>query len=136
MATEFEFPGLSRIGQIAVNVHDVARAVAFYRDTLGMKFLFEVPKMAFFDCGGIRLMLALPETSEFDHPASILYYKVDDIQAAHRALASRGVQFVGEPNLVARLPDHDLWLAEFKDVDGNILALMSEVRSAKPGTQR
>jgi methylmalonyl-CoA/ethylmalonyl-CoA epimerase len=136
MAREPEFPGLSRIGQIAVTVHDVGRAVAFYRDTLGMKFLFEVPKLAFFDCGGIRLMLSLPETAELDHPASILYYKVDDIQAAYRALASRGVRFVGEPSLVARMPDHDLWIAEFKDLDGNVLALMSEVRSAKAGTQR
>jgi len=130
MATEASFPGLSRIGQIAINVHDVARAIVFYRDTLGMKFLFEVPKMAFFDCGGVRLMLALPERPEFDHPASILYYKVDDIDAAHGVLASRGVQFVVKPYRVARMPDHDLWLAEFNDVDGNLLALMSEVRPA------
>jgi methylmalonyl-CoA/ethylmalonyl-CoA epimerase len=126
MATEFA--GLSRIGQIAVNVHDIGKAVAFYRDTLGMKFLFEVPRLAFFDCGGIRLMLSLPDRLEFDHPASILYYKVEDIHAAYRTLISRGVRFEGEPNLVARLPGHDLWLAEFRDIDGNVLALMSEVR--------
>ena len=126
MATEFA--GLSRIGQIAVNVHDIGKAVAFYRDTLGMKFLFEVPRLAFFDCGGIRLMLSLPDRPEFDHPASILYYKVEDIHAAYQTLVSRGVRFEGEPNLVARLPDHDLWLAEFRDIDGNVLALMSEVR--------
>jgi methylmalonyl-CoA/ethylmalonyl-CoA epimerase len=128
MTTQTEFSGLSRIGQIAVIVHDLPKAVAFYRDVLGMKFLFEVPRMAFFDCGGVRLMLGLPETAELDHPASILYYKVDDIQAAFRALKARGVRFLGEPGLVARMPDHELWLAEFRDMEDNILALMSEVR--------
>ena len=136
MGTGKPFPGLSSIGQIAVIVHDLGKAVAFYRDTLGMKFLFEVPRMAFFDCGGIRLMLGLPETPELDHPASILYYKVDDIQAAHQALVSRGVRFVTEPALVARMPDHELWLAEFKDIDGNVLALMSEVRTSVPSASR
>lgn len=128
MATAAQFAGLSRIGQIVVNVHDLSKAVAFYRDTLGMKFLFEVPKMAFFDCGGVRLMLGLPERPEFDHAASIIYYKVDDIQGAFEALSSRGVRFEGKPHLVARMPDHELWMAAFRDVDGNLLELMSEVR--------
>lgn len=131
--TDTDFPGLSRIGQIAIIVHDLSKAVAFYRDTLGMKFLFEVPKMAFFDCGGIRLMLGNPETPELDHRASILYYKVDDIQSAHRVLKSRGVRFEGEPGLVARMPDHELWLAEFRDMEGNVLALMSEIRIGSGG---
>ena len=129
MTTPLEFPGLSRIGQIAVIVHDLPKAVTFYRDILGMKFLFEVPRMAFFDCGGVRLMLGLPETAELDHAALILYYKVDDIQAAYRVLKSRGVHFLGEPGLVARMPDHELWLAEFRDMENNVLALMREVRS-------
>ena len=128
MAANDDFPGLSRIRQIAIIVHDLPRAVAFYRDTLGMKFLFEVPKMAFFDCGEVRLMLGLPETPELDHPASIVYYKVEDIQSAYRVLKSRGVRFEREPGLVARMPDHELWLAEFRDIEGNVLALMSEVR--------
>ena len=128
MATAAQFAGLSRIGQISVNVHDVAKAIAFYRDTLGMKFLFEVPKMAFFDCGGVRLMLALPDRAEFDHPGSIIYYKVDDIQAAYKTLSSRGVRFETKPNLIARMPDHELWMASFRDQDGNLLELMSEVR--------
>jgi len=119
---------LSTIGQIALVVHDVAKSIGFYRDTLGMKFLFEAPKMAFFDCGGIRLLLGLPDGPENDHPGSILYFKVDDIEAAHRILAGRGVPFVGKPHLVARMPDHELWLAFFKDPDRNLLALMSEVR--------
>lgn len=118
--------GLDRIGQIAVNVHEIPRAVAFYRDTLGMRFLFEVPKMAFFDCGGVRLMLGLPEAPEFDHAASVIYYRVGDIEAAYRTLRERGVPFEGEPHLIAKLPTHDLWMAFFRDPDRNLLALMSE----------
>ena len=119
--------GLSSIGQISVNVHDLKKAVAFYRDTLGMKYLFEAGDLAFFDCGGIRLMLALPDKPEFDHPSSIIYYRVPDIRRAYELLASRGVHFEEKPVLIARLQDHDLWLASFRDVDDNLLALMSEV---------
>lgn len=99
----------------------------FYRDVLGMKFMFEVPKMAFFDCDGVRLMLALPETTEFDHPASVIYYKVGDIQSAHQTLMSRNVVFDAAPHIVARMPNHDLWMTFFRDPEGNLLALMSEV---------
>ena len=120
--------GLSQIGQIAVTVHDLKKAIVFYRDVLGMKFLFEVPNMAFFDCGGVRLMLGVPEKPEFDHPSSIIYYKVKDIQNTYDVFSSRGVQFEGKPHLVARLTDHDLWMAFFRDVDNNLLALMSEVK--------
>jgi predicted enzyme related to lactoylglutathione lyase len=120
--------GLTRIGQIAINVHDLQRAARFYRDTLGMQWLFEVPQMAFLDCGGVRLMLGLPSGPEFDHPASILYYRVDDIQATRDALVARGVTFTSEPHRVARMPDHDLWIGFFPDTEGNVLALMSEVR--------
>jgi predicted enzyme related to lactoylglutathione lyase len=119
---------LGRIGQIAVNAHDLPRAVAFYRDTLGMRLLFEVPQMAFFDCAGVRLMLGLPSAPAFDHAASIIYYRVDDIQAAHRTLVERGVTFTEPPHVAARLPDHELWLAFFRDSEKNVLALMSEVR--------
>ena len=124
-------PDLSqaRIGQIAVVVQDLDRAVAFYRDTLGLRFLFQAPpKLAFFDCGGVRLMLDVPEEEEFKHPASILYYKVDDIQGTWAALRDRGVEFRDEPHLVARMPDHELWMTFFRDTEGNTLALMSEVR--------
>ncbi|MCL4708522.1 VOC family protein [bacterium] len=117
---------LSQIGQIALNVHDLERAVAFYRDKLGMKHLFTVPKMAFFECGGIRLMLGLPEKPEFDHTSSIIYFKVDDIQIAFRTLSSRGVSFEGDPHLVAKMPTHDLWMAFFRDSENNFFALMSE----------
>ena len=118
---------LSRIGQIAVNVRDVQRAIAFYRDTLGMEFLFEVPRMGFFNCGGIRLMLSEAESPEFDHPASILYYGVNDIQQTFDTLSQRGVQFLSSPRVIATVGTHDLWMAFFRDCEQNVLGLMSEV---------
>ena len=121
--------GLATIGQIAMNAHDIPRAVRFYRDTLGMQLLFEVPpKMAFFDCAGVRLMLSLPENAEFDHPGSVLYFRVDDIEQSYATFKDRGVAFVDQPHLIARMPDHELWMTFFKDSEGNTLALMSEKR--------
>lgn len=120
--------GLSTIGQIAVNAHDLERAVDFYRDQLGMKHLFSVPpKMAFFDCDGLRLMLSLPEKPEFDHPSSILYFKVDNIQQAAQTLSDRGVPFEEQPVFVANMGSYDLWMASFRDSEDNLLAMMSEV---------
>ena len=119
---------LSTIGQIAMVAKDVARATAFYRDQLGMKFLFEFPGLAFFDCGGVRLMISKAEKPEFDHPGSVLYFKVDGIQKAHDDLKARGVEFVEPPHLIAKLPDHELWMAFFRDSEGNTLALMEERR--------
>jgi predicted enzyme related to lactoylglutathione lyase len=118
---------LSQIGQISVNVHNLDRAVAFYKDTLGVKHLFTVPPhMSFFDCGGIRLMLAIPERDDLDHPSSILYFKVSDIEETHETLKARGVHFESKPMLVAPMATHDLWLAEFRDSEDNVLALMCE----------
>src|SRR5215471_17837299 len=128
MAGEQANFGLSRIGQIGIGVKDLGRAVAFYRDTLGMTFLFQVPNLAFFDCGGVRLMLSPPERPDLDHPASILYYKVDDLNQAYATLRERGAEFVDKPHLIAQMPDHDLWMAFLKDAEGNTLGLMSEVR--------
>lgn len=119
---------LSRIGQIAIPVSDLKRAIEFYRDTLGMKFLFDVPKMAFFDCAGVRLLLTLPEEVEANKQSSIIYYAVSDINSATSVLIRRGVEFISEPHMVAKMPDHDLWMAFFRDSEGNTLALMSEVR--------
>ena len=121
--------GLSQIGQIAINVHDTGRAAAFYRDQLGMKLLFTAGQLAFFDAGGIRLMLTPPEKPEFDHPASILYFKVPDIQQAHATLSQRGVRFEDSPHMIARMPDHELWMTFFRDSENNLLGLMCEVRS-------
>ena len=121
--------GLATIGQIAMNAHDIPRAVRFYRDALGMQLLFEVPpKMAFFDCAGLRLMLSLPENAEFDHAGSVLYFRVDDIEQAYATLKDRGVAFADQPHLVARMPDHELWMTFFRDSEGNTLALMAEKR--------
>lgn len=122
--TEF---GLDRIGQIAVTVRELERAKTYYRDTLGMRFLYEFPGLAFFDCGGIRLIMSVPESAEFDHPASVLYYSVADISATHATLVSRGVTFERDPHIIARLPDRDVWMAFFRDSEGNLLGLMSEV---------
>jgi len=124
---------LDQIGQISVNVDAFERATAFYKEKLRVKHLFSVPpKMAFFDCSGIRLMLATPERPDLNHPSSILYFKVQDIEKAHRALVSRGVHFETEPILVAPMATHDLWLAEFRDSENNVLALMCE--KPKPGS--
>jgi catechol 2,3-dioxygenase-like lactoylglutathione lyase family enzyme len=126
--------GVSRIGQILMTVGDLPRAVAFYRDVLGMRFLFEAPPaMAFFDCGGVRLMLSLPEQGGADpgrEYASVVYYAVDDIQRAAQALEARGVLFEQPPHIVARLPHADLWMAFLRDPDRHLLAIMSEVATA------
>lgn len=121
--------GISRVGQIAINAHDVDRAAAFYQDALGLKLLFKAPPgLAFFDCGGVRLMLSRPEKPEFDHPSSVLYFAVPDIQAAHARMKANGVQFEDEPHLIAKMPDHDLWMTFFRDSEGNLLGLMCEVK--------
>jgi methylmalonyl-CoA/ethylmalonyl-CoA epimerase len=120
---------LSTIGQIAVIAKDVTRATTFYRDSLGMKFLFEFPELAFFDCDGVRLMISKAEKPEFDRHSSILYFKVNDIDTTHRDLAAKGVEFTDAPHLIAKLPDHELWMAFFKDSEGNTLGLMEEKRA-------
>jgi methylmalonyl-CoA/ethylmalonyl-CoA epimerase len=117
---------LSTIGQIAIAVTDVDRAARFYRDTLGMKFLFQVPNMAFFDCDGVRLMISASEKPGETYN-SVIYFKVPDIQQAFGTLTARGVVSEREPHLIARMPDHDLWMAFFRDPDRHLLALMSEV---------
>jgi methylmalonyl-CoA/ethylmalonyl-CoA epimerase len=125
--TSHEKTEIQRIGQIAINVHDTNRAVEFYRDVLGLKLLFTAGQLAFFDCGGVRLMLSPPSSPEYDHASSILYFKVEDIQSAYARLVQLKVKTEGEPHLVARMPDHDLWLAGFHDSEGNVMEFMSEV---------
>jgi methylmalonyl-CoA/ethylmalonyl-CoA epimerase len=126
-------PGIERIGQIAIPVADLERAVAFYSDVLGLRLLFRAPPgLAFFDCGGVRLMLSRPEGVDTPARPGILYYFVPDIEAAHAALVERGVTFVDAPHLVARLPDHELWLALCRDSEDSLFALMSEVRPRPP----
>jgi methylmalonyl-CoA/ethylmalonyl-CoA epimerase len=120
--------GIARVGQIAINVKDVERAAAFYENVLGLKLLFKAPPgLAFFDCGGVRLMLDHAEKAEFNHPSSILYFVVPDIRAAHTKLKQGGVHFEDEPHLIAKLTAHDLWMTFFRDSEDNVMALMSEV---------
>lgn len=121
--------GLRQIGQIRVQVTDVDRSVAFYRDVLGMPFLFAFPGMAFFDLDGVRLMLVEPEGRAFGGESAI-YYRVADIGQAVTTLEARGVAFDDQPHVVHRDPAYDLWMAFFRDPDGNVLALMSEVPAA------
>jgi len=129
MADQSTF-GLSTIGQISINARDLERATAFYGEKLGIKHLFSVPRMAFFDCQGIRLLISLPEAPEFDHPSSIIYFTVDDIQVAFEVLSQRGVKFEGKPHIVAPMGTYDLWMAFFRDTENNVLALMSNVPRA------
>lgn len=119
----------SRIGQIAIVCQDVARASAFYRDTLGLRHLFDAgPNLAFFDCGGLRLMLTTVERPEDDHPGSMLYFFVTGIEGVHRDLSAKGVRFLDAPHLIARMPDHELWLTAFEDSEGNSMGIMEEKR--------
>ena len=125
-------PALQRIGQIAIPVNDLDRAVGFYRDVLGLRLLFQAPPgLAFFNCGGVRLMLTLPEGNEHDRAASIIYYVVDDLELTWRLLAERGAQAVSEPHLIAKMPDHDLWMGFVADGEGNTVGLMCEVRAGQ-----
>jgi len=120
---------LDRIGQISIPVRDLERSIVFYRDELGMNFLFQAPPgLAFFDCGGVRLMLDVPAGTQSEARSSIIYYKVDDLPSAVAELKARGVDFDQEPELVAQMPDHELWMAFLRDPNDNTLALMWEKR--------
>ncbi len=120
--------GITKLGQIAINAKNVERAAAFYQAVLGLKLLFKAAGgLAFFDCGGVRLMLAHAEKPEFDHPSSVLYFSVPDIQVAYGNLKASGVRFEDEPHMIARMPSHDLWMTFFRDSEENLLALMSEI---------
>ena len=121
---------LGPIGQIALQVPDVAAAVRFYRNELGLRLLFEAPPgLAFFDCGNLRLMLSRPEEGQAATPSTgAIYFRVADIRAVHATLVARGVRFEDEPHLVARMPDHELWMCFVRDPGGNLLGLMAEVR--------
>ncbi len=123
-------PNIESIGQIAIPVKDLERAIKFYRDVLSMRFLFQAPpQLAFFDCGGVRIMLDNPVDKEFATHSNVLYFKVNDLNASYESFKSKGAEFVDKPHLIAKMPDHELWMAFFKDTEGNTLALMSEVRS-------
>ena len=120
---------LSEIGQIALVVGDVARATAFYRDVLGLKFLFNAgPNLAFLMAGGVRIMLTAPEGNTAVGKNSILYFKVADLAAAHTEIVARGATNEHGPQLIAKMPEHELWMAFVRDPDGNLVGMMEEKR--------
>jgi predicted enzyme related to lactoylglutathione lyase len=121
---------LSDVGQIAITVSDVGAVLPFYRDVLGLKFLFSPsPALAFLAAGGIRIMLSTPQGAGAVGSNSILYFKVEDIDAAHGAIVKRGAANEHGPQLTAKMPDHDLWIAFVRDPDGNLIGLMEEKRN-------
>ena len=118
---------ITKIGQIAIPAKDIERATAFYKDQLGLQLLFTTETMAFFDCDGVRLFVSLPETEEFAHPSSVLYFHVEDIEQAYKEYKEKGIGFIDEPHLIAKIGQTETWMAFFKDTEDNTHALMSEV---------
>ena len=119
------------VGQLLIPVENLERAIAFYRDTLGLKFLFAAPpQMSFFQSGTVRFLVGVPEADGPRHRGSMVYFKVTDIHAVYQTLVERGVSFPAAPHVVHRAPTYELWLTEFSDPDGNQLALMSELQKA------
>jgi methylmalonyl-CoA/ethylmalonyl-CoA epimerase len=115
------------LGQIALTVRDVATSTRYYRDKVGLPFLFDAgPGLSFLDIGGVRLMLTAPEGALVPGVSSVFYLEVDDIKATHAAMSARGVEFIDAPHLIAPMPDHDLWMSFFRDPDGHTLGLMCE----------
>jgi predicted enzyme related to lactoylglutathione lyase len=122
-------PTLSEIGQIAITVSDVAKVLPFYRDALGLTFLFSpAPTLAFLSAGRVRIMLSTPQGAGTVGANSILYFKVAGIDAVYQAVVGRGAAAEHEPELAARMPDHELWIAFVRDPDGNLVGLMEEKR--------
>jgi len=116
------------VAQLMVPVTDVDQAVVYYRDVLGLPFLFAAPpQMAFFQCGDVRLLVGVPESAEHQQRGGTVYFRVRDIQAVHATLSARGVAFQASPHVVHRTATSELWLAEFRDPDGNQLSLMADV---------
>lgn len=120
--------GIKSVGQIAIAITDIERSVEFYKEKLGLKLLFEAPPgLAFFDCDGVRLMLTTLQGEEKDHHTSVIYYKVSDIQSAAASLKDMGVTFIREPQLTAKMPDHELWIGFIRDPDENLIGIMAEL---------
>jgi methylmalonyl-CoA/ethylmalonyl-CoA epimerase len=124
-----ENPRIRYIGQIAIPVKNLDRAVAFYKDVLELPFLFQINGLAFFDVNGTRLMLSKPESKEFNHPSSVFYFMVDQIRPAYSALQTKGARMIDEPHLIAKMNGVETWMAFFYDSEDNTHALMSEVRT-------
>ncbi|KGR79816.1 VOC family protein [Ureibacillus manganicus] len=120
---------IQKVGQVGVPVKDLERALEFYKDKLGLSLLFNTDRLAFFDCDGIRLLLSLPEAEEFNHPSSVIYFQVANINESYERLESKEVTFIDEPHVVGKMGQTEIWMAFFKDTEDNIHALMSEVQA-------
>lgn len=118
---------IEKIGQVAVPVNDLDQAVQFYEEVLGLPLLFNTGTLAFFDCGGVRLLLSLPEKEEFAHSSSILYFQVSRIHEAYEEMKRKGVSFIDEPHVVAKMEQTETWMTFFTDTQGNTHALISEI---------
>lgn len=120
---------ISAIGQIAITVSDVQKALGFYRDILGLSFLFSpTPELAFLKAGDVRIMLSTPQGAGKVGANSILYFKTSNIETTHANILARGATNERSPQLAAKMPDHELWLSFIRDPDGNLLGLMEEKR--------
>jgi len=119
---------IRKVGQIGIPVKDVNRALEFYKDILGLPMLFNTDTMAFFECNGVRLLLSLPEKEEFARPSSVLYFQVENIDDTYEELQDKGVSFIDNPHLIAKMGNVETWMAFFKDSEDNTHAIMSEVQ--------
>jgi methylmalonyl-CoA/ethylmalonyl-CoA epimerase len=127
----------AKIAQLLIPVENLENGIGFYRDVLGLRLLFTAPpQMAFFDCGGVRLLVGAMPTGQVAQRGSAIYFQVPDIRGVHVALEAQGVVFKAEPHVIHRTPSSELWLAEFADPDGNQLALMSEMTVDSAATSR
>lgn len=118
---------IKRVGQVSIPVHNIEKSVTFYKEKLGLLVLYEGENMALLECSGLRLILSLPEKAEFDHPSSIIYFEVQDIQMAYERLLEKGIAFTQKPHCIAKMENIETWMAFFRDPDGNTQAIMSEV---------
>lgn len=118
---------IQKVGQIGIPVKDLNRALEFYKEKLSLSLLFNTDRLAFFDCNGLRLFLSVPETEEFNHPSSVIYFQVNDIKESYEQLLRKEVTFIDEPHIVGKMGNTEIWMAFFKDTENNIHALMSEV---------
>ncbi|OIK08195.1 VOC family protein [Bacillus sp. MUM 13] len=118
---------IQKVGQIGIPVKNLEKAIVFYKDLLKLPLLFSTDSMAFFDCDGILLLLSLPEKEDFAQSSSVIYFQVENIKEAHEELIEKGVYFIDEPHIVAKMEQTETWMTFFKDTEGNTHSLISEV---------
>ncbi|MGE7187162.1 VOC family protein [Peribacillus sp. NPDC006672] len=116
------------VRQIGIPVKDIQKAIGYYKDLLGLPLLFNTDNMAFFECNETRLLLSLPEKEEFAHSSSVIYFQVENIKETYEELHKKGVSFINEPHMVAKMGQIETWMTFFKDTEGNTHSLISEVQ--------